>query len=363
MFKPIVLYVACLFLVSCGSIPSAKKGQSLSEYLGTINFSGSVLVSRNNEIIHAAGYGFANREQQVPNTPDTQFYIASLTKPFTALAIMQLQEEQLLNLSDPVTKYLPEFPNGSRITIKHLLTHSAGLYDFTDEWDEIKELKLLPQDIVDSFKDKPLSFEPGSKVRYSSSGYILAGLIIEKVSGMSYANYVESRIFEPLNMVHSGYGYAIQKGLVKAIGYKNDVPQKSVNMLIPYAAGSLTSSVSDFYLWDQSFYASSLVSESSLEQIYPDDRSALGAGFGTGKFKVVMGLGWGIYETDFGPEYSHVGSVDGFSTVVSRYPNQKAMIVILSNQDRFDVFTLKNRIANLVLREQSFSRQANLLEN
>jgi CubicO group peptidase (beta-lactamase class C family) len=348
MFKPIVLFVACLAMAGCSSIPSVQKGQSLAEYLDSVNFSGSVLVSRNNEIIHAAGYGFANAELKVSNTPDTQFYIASLTKQFTSLAIMQLQEKGLLDINDPVEKYLPEFPNGSKITIKHLLTHSAGLYDFTDDWNGLKQLNLSAQDVVDRFKDKDLNFEPGSKVRYSSSGYVLAGQIIEAVSSMSYAHYIESQIFNPLNMSHSSYGYSMDDGLVKAIGYKNGVPQESVNMSLPYAAGSLSSSVSDFYLWDQALYSSSLINERSLQEIYPSDRSALGIGFGTGKFKVVMGLGWGIYETDFDPEYSHAGNVDGFSTVVSRYPNQKAMIVILSNQDRFDVFTLKNRIARSV---------------
>jgi CubicO group peptidase (beta-lactamase class C family) len=352
MFKPIVLFAACLLIAGCSAVPSIQKGQSLSEYLEAIDFSGSILISRNNEIIHSAGYGFANYELKVPNTPDTQFYIASLTKQFTSLAIMQLQEQGLLNINDSIDKFFPKFPHGSKITIKHLLTHSAGLYDFTDNWDEIKQLDLSAQDIVDRFKGKELDFEPGSKVRYSSSGYILAGQIIEQVSGMGYADYVESRIFKPLNMSHSSYGYSSGNTLNKAIGYRKGTSQKAVNVPLTYAAGALASSVTDFYLWDQSLYSSSLVNERSLQEIYPEDRSALGSGLGTGKFKVVMGLGWGIYETDFGPEYSHTGNVDGFSTVVSRYPNQKAMIVILSNQDRFDVFTLKNRIAKLVLENE-----------
>ena len=150
-------------------------------------------------------------------------------------------------------------------------------------------------------------------------------------------------------MSHSSYGYYAGNSFIKAIGYKDHVPQDSININITYAAGALASTVSDFYLWDQSFYSSPLVSSGSLSEIYPADRGALGVGFGTGKFKVVMGLGWGIYESKFGPEYSHVGNVDGFSTVVSRYPTQRATIIIFSNQDRFDVFTLKNRIANRVL--------------
>lgn len=348
MFKPIALIIACLLIAGCSSIPSVEKGQSLSEYLDSINFSGSILVSQNNEIIHSAGYGFANNELKVPNTPDTQFYIASLTKQFTSLAIMQLQEQGLLNINDSIDKFFPEFPNSSKITIKHLLIHSAGLHDFTDNWDEIKQLDLSVRDIVDRFKVKELDFEPGAKVIYSSSGYILAGQIIEKVSGMTYADYIESQIFKPLDMSHSTYGYSDDNSLSKAIGYKKGISQETVNVSQTYAAGALASSVTDFYLWDQSLRDSLLVNKRSQQEIYPEDRNAQGLGFGTGKFKVVMGLGWGIYETDFGPEYSHTGNVDGFSAVISRYPNQKAMIVILSNRDRFDVFTLKNRIAKLV---------------
>ena len=352
MFKSIALFIVYLLMAGCSSIPSVQKEQSLSEYLDSVNFSGSILVSRNNEIIHSAGYGLANNELKVPNTPDTQFYIASLTKQFTSLAIMQLQERGLLSINDSIEKYFPEFPNSSKITIKQLLAHSAGLHDFTDSWDEIKQLDLSAQDVVDRFKDKKLDFEPGSKVKYSSSGYILAGQIIEQVSGMTYADYVESQIFKPLNMSHSSYGYSNGNILNKAIGYRKGTSQESVNVSLTSAAGALASSVTDFHLWDQSFYSSSLVNEGSLQEIYPEDRNALGIGFGKGKFKVVMGLGWGIYETDFGPEYSHTGNVDGFSTIVSRYPDQKAMIVILSNQDRFDVFTLKNRIAKLVLADE-----------
>lgn len=348
MFKSLLIVVSYLLIAGCGSIPAVQKDQSLSDYLLSTKLSGSVLVSIDNKVIHAAGYGFANNERETPNTLDTRFYIASLTKQFTALAIMQLQEKQLLNLNDPIAKYLPESPKGSDITIRHLLSHSAGLQDFTDNWDDIKHLNLSTQQIIEQFEDKPLRFKPGKKIEYSSSGYILAGKIIEKVSGMSYADYIETRIFGELGMNNSSYGYPAS-GLGTGNGYKKGVEQNSVNMALPYAAGSLASTVTDLFLWDQSFYNRSLIGENSLQEIFPNDRRAPGLGFGTGKFKVVMGLGWGVYDTDFGPEYSHTGNVDGFSTVISRYPNQKAMIVILSNQDSFDVFTLKNRIAKLVL--------------
>ncbi|MCU7934549.1 MAG: beta-lactamase family protein [Candidatus Thiodiazotropha sp. (ex Dulcina madagascariensis)] len=352
MKKYIALCFTCIFLVSCSSIPSVKNGQSLQGYLDSISFSGSVLVSKEGKIIHSAGYGFSDKNLKTSNTPNTQFYIASLTKQFTAMAIMQLQENEKLNINDPIAQYLPNFPNGSLITIKQLLNHSSGLYDFTDKWEEIKTLNISTQNIVDMFKNEPLRFKPGSKVSYSSSGYILAGLLIEKVSGTSYSNYIETHIFKPLKMSSSSYGYSNKMKTSKAIGYKDSVPQQSVNMSIPFSAGGLASSVFDFYLWDRSFYDLSLIGKDSLDYMFPSDRSALGAGFGTGKFKVVMGLGWGIYETDFGAEYSHVGNVDGFSTVVSRYPDEKLLIVILSNEDRFNVLSLKNAIAKYVLSKQ-----------
>lgn len=350
MLKFLFLFIVSLLAGACSSIPSVKKGQSLSEYLNTVEFSGAILVSHNNEIIHSAGYGFANHDLGILNTPDTQFYIASLTKQFTSLAIIQLHEQGLLNINEPIDRFFPNFPNGSKITIKHLLTHTSGLHDFTDDWDDIKLLNLSAQELVDRIKNMELDFEPGSKVSYSSSGYILAGKIIEKVSGMAYGHYVESQIFSPLEMSHSSYGYSSENSPNQAIGYIKDVPQQSVNVPMTYAAGAIASSVTDFYLWDQSFYNSSLVNESIQRVIYPEDRSAPGLGFGTGKFKVVMGLGWGVYEADFGLEFSHTGNIDGFSTVISRFPSHNALIVILSNQDHFDVFTLKNKIAELVLK-------------
>ena len=349
MLKFLFLFIVSLLAGACSSIPSVKNGQSLSEYLNTVEFSGAILVSHNNEIIHSAGYGFANHDLGILNTPDTQFYIASLTKQFTSLAIIQLHEQGLLNINEPIDRYFPNFPNSSKITIKQLLTHTSGLHDFTNDWDDIKLLNLSAQDLVDRIRNMEINFEPGSKVSYSSSGYILAGKIIEKVSGMAYRDYVESQIFSPLEMSHSSYGYSSGNSPNQAIGYIKYVPQQSVNVPMTYAAGALASSVTDFYLWDQSFYNSSLINESSQRLIYPEDRSAPGLGFGTGKFKVVMGLGWGVYKSDFGLEFSHTGNIDGFSTVVSRFPSHNALIVILSNQDRFDVFTLKNNIAKLVL--------------
>ena len=344
MKKLIALFALCISIIGCSSIPSIKQGQSLDEYLSSIPFSGSVLVARDGKILHAKGYGFANIDLKTPATTETQFLIGSLGKKFTALAVMQLQEQGMLHLDDPISKYLEDFPNGSKITIRNLLMHSAGLPDYINDWSNIKYQELSPDQLIDLFKNKPLRFTPGSKVEYSSSGYVVAGKIIEKISGLTYPEYIEKHIFLPLGMRQSAYG--LNKNY--AVGYKDKRPQKIVNLSIPYAAGALSSSVSDLYLWDQSFYDLALVTPKSISSIFPSDRDALGWGFGMGKYKVVAGLGWLIYETTYGPEYSHQGNIDGYSSVIARFPNQRALIVILSNEDQYDVWTLKNQIAKVI---------------
>ena len=351
MFKLIICCFIICTLISCSSIPSIKKGQSLPEFLTEASFSGSVLVVRDGEIIHRNGYGFANLEQQIPNTPDTQFLIASLTKQFTALAIMQLQEQGKLNVEDTVDTYLPDFPSGSKIQIKHLLNHSSGIYNFTDQWKKIRHSNLSLDELLLTFKDKSLEFEPGSKVKYSNSGYIIAGLIIEALSDQSYSEYITHNIFKPLGMNNSSYGLLENSTSSIAVGYNDEQVLDLTNLTNTYAAGAMRSSVNDLYLWGTSFDTTPLINENSLLTIFPINRKGLGLGFGSGRFKVVMGLGWFFYETDYGLEYSHGGHIDGFSSVIARYPKHNALIIILSNKDQYDIWTLKDRVAELVLKK------------
>jgi CubicO group peptidase (beta-lactamase class C family) len=353
MFK---LFICCLIsftLIGCSSIPSIKNGQSLNEFLTDASFSGSVLVVRDGKIVHRNGYGFANSEQKTPNTPDTQYLIGSVTKQFTALAIMQLQEQELLNIEDTVDTYLPDFPNGSKIKIKHLLTHSSGIYNFTDQWDEISYSNLPLDELLLTFRDKSLIFEPGSKVSYSNSGYVVAGLIIETLSGKSYSEYIHENIFEPLGMNDSGYGLSEKFTANTAIGYRKEHALDLANLTDTYAAGAIRATINDLYLWGSSFDSDPLVNKDSLSAIFPTDRSGIGLGFGTGRFKVVMGFGWFFYETELGPEYSHGGHIEGFSSVIARYPEDNSLIIILSNKDQYDIWTLKNRVAELVLENKT----------
>jgi len=187
----------------------AKVDGYISPYLKIGNFSGSILIAKEGRILLSKGYGMANLEHDVPNTPQTIFRLGSVTKQFTSMAIMQLQEKQLLNVDDPIAKYLPTYPNGEEITIHHLLTHTSGVPDFTS-FPDYEKTMMLPSPVektIERFKDKPLEFTPGEKFKYSNSGYILLGYIIEKVSGKSYEEFLKENIFQPLNMMNTGYDH------------------------------------------------------------------------------------------------------------------------------------------------------------
>ncbi len=172
-------------------------------------FNGSVLVAWNGRVILSKGYGMADNTFNIPNTPQTKFFIGSITKQFTAACIMILIERNLLKLDDPIIMYLPDYPrpNGDKITIRHLLTHTSGIPDYTNFPEVIlkRTQPLSTEYLIDLFKNWPLEFEPGSKFSYSNSGYLLLGEIIEKISGQSYEAFLEHEILKPLGMNDSGY--------------------------------------------------------------------------------------------------------------------------------------------------------------
>ena len=160
----------------------------------------TVLVAHKNEIIYRKAYGLANVELQTPMQPEHVFRLGSITKQFTAVAILMLEAEGKLSVADDLTKYLPDYPTqGESITIEHLLTHTSGIHNHTDDADflDLARTDHTVQELIDLFKDKPLDFKPGEQWNYSNSGYILLGAIIEKVSGMPYADFIEQRIFQP----------------------------------------------------------------------------------------------------------------------------------------------------------------------
>lgn len=178
-------------------------------YVESNNFTGVILVERGGRVLFEKGYGMANYELNVPNTPKARFHIASASKTFTSAAILLLEERGQLSSSDPVAKYIPDYPDGDKLRIEHLLKHTSGIPNLGNlpEWEREERFPHTPEELVAMFKDKPLEFEPGSKYRYSNSNYNLLALILEKVSGQSYGDFLQANIFGPLGLhstVHDG---------------------------------------------------------------------------------------------------------------------------------------------------------------
>src|SRR5215469_16739899 len=241
-------------------------------------FRGTVLVGINGKIVFDKAYGLANEEWNARNTTTTKFRIASLTKQFTAACILLLQERGQLKIQDPVSRYLPALPEAwQSVTIHQLLTHTSGVPNITDNFqlERVSRMGATPQELITLVADKPLDFKPGSKWNYSNTGYQLLGMIIEKTSGQSYADFLKKNIFGPLGMTNSGYDQAIPILKERASGYqiKDGVLANAdfIDMRGPYAAGGIYSTVEDLYRWNQALaQEGKLLSASSLKQMFTE---------------------------------------------------------------------------------------------
>ncbi len=326
------VFIVMLFLITeravAKVVPAGEIGEKVDEYLGAYvkqgNFSGTVLIARKGKVLVRKGYGKANVELNVRNTPSTKFRLGSITKQFTAMAVMQLQERGRLNVADPLSKYIPDYPQGDRIILHHLLTHTAGVPNFTD-FPEYRTQMALPSSLektIRLFRDKPLDFTPGEKFKYSNSGYILLSYVIEKVSGQSYESFVAENIFKPLNMKDSGYDH--QETILKnrASGYvlTDDglINAPYIDMSIPSGGGALYSTVGDMYLWDRALYTEKLAGRKSLNALFTPSKEN-------------YGYGWLIGDLPGHKIITHDGSVNGFMTHIARYVDDDACVIVLSN--------------------------------
>ena len=304
-----------------------KFDQYLSALAGQGRFAGSVLVARDGKVIVSKGYGLANVELDVPNTPQTKFRLGSITKQFTAAAILLLQERGKLSVQDPICKYVDNCPAAwSEVTIHHLLSHTGGIPNFTSFPDYVPKMMMpvTTQEMIARFKNKPLDFKPGEKWAYSNSGYFLLGAIIEKASGESYESFLQKNIFDPLKMTSSGYdhfdtilkkratGYSLTKGKMVNSAY--------LDMTQPYSAGSLYSTVEDLFSWNEALYAGKLLSAKSREAMMTPVKNDYAYGLGV--------------QTKSGPKMiSHGGGINGFATFIARFPDEKVTVVVLRNTD------------------------------
>jgi CubicO group peptidase (beta-lactamase class C family) len=309
-------------------------------------FSGSILVAQNGQVILSKGYDFADREKKIPNTAQTKFRIASITKQFTAMAIMILQEQGKLNVQDKICAYLTDCPEAWKpITIHQLLTHTSGIPDTPSAFysQEITSSLPLEQSIADA-KTKPLDFQPGEKFSYNNRGYVLLGKIIEAVSGQSYEAFLQKHIFEPLQMTSTGFDH-VQVDL--AVGYTNQsYVADQINMWVAFSAGALYSTVEDLYRWDQALYTDKLVPQQALDTMFtahvlmPDSD-----GWG-------YGYGWMIGPDNQRRIIAHPGGIQGFASIIKRYPDAKATIIVLANQENVPVDVIDESIAKKLFGER-----------
>ncbi|HYC59349.1 MAG TPA: serine hydrolase [Thermoanaerobaculia bacterium] len=336
--------LALILLIASLTSPllGASKAESIDALLRKYNelrqFNGTVLVAGESGVIHKKGYGYANFEWQIPNTPDVRFRLGSLTKQFTSMVIMQLVAEGKIKLEDRVTTHLTDYrkDTGDRITIAHLLNHTSGIPSYTGLpgfFQNESRDPYTPADFVKKWASGDLEFEPGTNWAYNNSAYFLLGAIIEKVTGKTYAEALQERIFDPLGMKASGYDLPTPliprraSGYYLAGGRYFNAPY--LDMTIPYAAGSLYSTVEDLYLWDRALYTEKLLKEDLKKQIFtPGLRD--------------YGFGWSIRKTKLDDQKTelsiirHNGGIHGFSTVLVRVPERKELVVLLDNTSRGD---------------------------
>lgn len=352
-----VLLISVLLVTTLGGSAAAQStlfdqaDSLLSIYEEKNLFSGSVLLAREGEVF-TDGYGLANRSWEIPNTADTRFQLASLTKPFTATLVLQLAERGNLSLNDPISAYLSDYPSGyaADVTIHELLNHTSGIPNYTDfaAWsDTTSRVDWQPQDFVQIIAERGLEFQPGTRFRYSNSNYYLLGMIIENVTGMSYSRVLQNQITRPGRLERTGYLFnrmvvpRMAEGYERlSNGYYEKAPYHSPST--SYAAGGIFSVVEDLYRWEQLYYNDRLLSEESRTSMMSAGRGNYGYGW-------VVGASYPDEVTQFlknpftfssnsRPDRQpyqiqwHWGSNPGFNSLLLRVPGEQWTIIILENQ-------------------------------
>jgi len=291
----------------------------------------AIIVKKAGKTILRKGYGLADLELGVPVEPDMIFRLGSITKQFTAVAVLMLAEQGKLGLQDEITKFLPDYPTqGRTITVEHLLTHTSGIQSYTDmpEWLPLWRKDFAVKELIDFFKNKPMKFDPVQRWVYNNSGYFLLGAIIEKVSGQTYEQFIDSHIFKPLGMKHSYYGSNERIIPRRISGYQlgnnGCVNAPYLSMTQPYAAGSLLSSVDDLAVWSDAVFSGKLVKKDWLDKAFTP--YTLKDGTSTG-----YGYGWFISNCQGHRIIEHGGGINGFTTYEMTLPEDGIFLAILTN--------------------------------
>lgn len=353
--KKIRTFLNLIVALFIGQVTSAQTLETQIDSVLTTVFKESYepgavfLVAKNGEPIYRKAFGKANIELDVNMKPENVFQIGSMTKQFTAIAIMMLEEEGKLQVNDAISNYIPNYPNGNNITIHHLLTHTSGIKDFTKMKSimSIAKTDLTPIELVDFFKDEPVDFLPGEQFDYNNSGYVVLGYIIEIVSGVTYEDIIEKNIFEKLGMNNSRY--ASDRDIVKdrAYGYHNRgefTNKMYVSLSIPYASGALMSTVDDMLKWQKAINNNSLITEASLKKVFTNYTLNNGE-------QINYGYGWHLKDIDGITTREHGGSVFGFKSMGVYVPNLNIYVIGFSNCDCNSPTKVTRDIATFVINE------------
>ncbi|HKY06580.1 MAG TPA: serine hydrolase [Blastocatellia bacterium] len=338
VLKRLVLFVIiALALGAATEVLAQDKAAKIDEMMKTYNsyrqFNGAVLVAENGKVILKKGYGLANMEWNIPVEPDTKFRLGSITKQFTSMLILQLVQEGKIKLEAKLTDYLPDYrkDTGDRVTIHHLLNHTSGIPSYTglpNFFNESSRDAYTVSDFVKKFSSGDLEFEPGTKWAYNNSGYFLLGAIIERITGKPYEQVLKERILDPLGMKNTGYDHHDTILAKRASGYQKRIDGYSnapyLDMSVPYAAGSLYSTVEDLYIWDQALYTDKLLSPQLKEVMFKPGLSN-------------YAYGWVVTRPRLDPAAEpmtiirHGGGINGFNTLIARVVESKSLIVLLNN--------------------------------
>jgi len=324
-----LLGVALLVLTLAPAAASqdiSRMEQVVQDAVKNRTFMGAVLVARDSQVLLSKGYGFANVEWDINNAPTTKFRLGSITKQFTAAAILLLEERGKLSVDERVKTYLPDIPaSWDRITVRNLLTHSSGIPNFTalPAYRDMQVSPATPEKIIAMVKDRPVDFEAGEKMLYSNSGYVVLGAIIEKISGGTYADFVDMNLFKPLAMTDSGYDSNIAIIPRRASGYtagpNGPVNAGYIHMSVPHAAGALYSTTLDLLKWEQALFGGKVLQAASLQKM-------------TTPFKNDYAFGLVVRTTKEGRKViEHDGGIDGFNTHMAYYPESKVTVIALGN--------------------------------
>jgi CubicO group peptidase (beta-lactamase class C family) len=324
----VILQLACSSQTATAQTDADRINELVTAYTRLYKFNGTVLVINKGQVVFSKGYGFKSVKDSTWNDVNTIYQLGSVTKQFTATIIQQLQEQKKLSVQDKLAKYFPGLPGADTITIEHLLTHTSGIYNYTNDGKFMASEAVKPatqEKIIALFKDKPLDFSPGTQWSYSNSGYSLLGYIIEKVTGQPYEQVVREHIFKPLGMTHSGFDFTHLTDGNKATGYNiylenAKLPAGIVDSSVSYAAGAIYSTVNDLWEWHKGLLKHTIIKASSLEKAYTP-------------YKNKYGYGWTI-DSIYGRRIvQHGGGIFGFNTNFARIPVDDVCVILLANMN------------------------------